>query len=111
MITSLDNKKVKEWTKLHNKKYRENEYLILDENMVNEAFNTGYLKTLIYVGSIPFNFKNNYEVSKEVMEKISKTKNKRYIGVGKPISEELVLNKRILILEDLQDPLNIGKCF
>lgn len=111
MITSLDNKKVKEWTKLHNKKYRENEYLILDENMVNEAFNTGYLKTLIYVGSIPFNFKNNYEVSKEVMERISKTKNKRYIGVGKPISEELVLNKRILILEDLQDPLNIGKCF
>ena len=41
MITSLDNKKVKEWTKLHNKKYLENEYLILDENMVNEAFNTG----------------------------------------------------------------------
>lgn len=111
MITSLDNKKVKEWTKLHNKKYRENEYLILIEDMVLEAFNNAYLKTLIYVGEKPFDFENCYEVSKEVMDKISKSENKRYIGIGKQLKEEFKLSDRMLILEDLQDPLNIGKCF
>lgn len=111
MITSLDNKKVKEWTKLHNKKYRENEYLILEEKMVNEAFSNGFLKTLIYVGTVPFDFETAYEVNQEVMDKISKGEGKRYIGIGKPIEERLVLSSRILILEDLQDPLNIGKCF
>ena len=47
MITSLDNKKVKEWTKLHQKKYRGEEYLLLSERMVKEAYKNNYLKTLI----------------------------------------------------------------
>ena len=68
MITSLDNKKVKEWTKLHNKKYRENEYLILEEKMVNEAFSNGFLKTLIYVGTVPFEFETAYGSSVQTRE-------------------------------------------
>ena len=57
MISSLDNKKVKEWTKLHNKKYRQDEYLILDEDNVRLAYECNYLKTLIYCGDRPFEFK------------------------------------------------------
>lgn len=111
LITSLDNKKVKEWTKLHNKKYRENEYLLLSEELVLEAYKNNYLKTLIYVGNPPFEFKDSYEVSKEVMEKISKDIDLKVIGIGLPIKEEIKKVSRVMILEDLQDPLNIGRIF
>ncbi|MGN1405689.1 MAG: TrmH family RNA methyltransferase [Erysipelotrichaceae bacterium] len=110
MISSLDNKKVKEWTKLHNKKYRQDEYLILDENNVCLAYENNYLKTLIYCGEKPFEFADSFEVSQEVMNKIAKTDNLRIIGIGMPVKEKEVLSDRVLILEELQDPLNIGMC-
>ena len=34
MITSLDNKTVKELTKLHQKKYRDDKFLLLDEQLI-----------------------------------------------------------------------------
>ena len=37
MITSLDNKKVKEWTKLHQKKYRKEEYLLMTAEAIEAA--------------------------------------------------------------------------
>lgn len=110
MISSLDNKKVKEWTKLHNKKYRQDDYLILDEDNVKLAREKNYLKTLIYCGVKPFEFDNSYEVSREVMNKIAKCDNLNLIGIGMPINEKELLSDRVLILEELQDPLNIGMC-
>lgn len=109
VITSLDNKKVKEWTKLHNKKYRGEEFLLLSKEMVIEANMHNLLKTLIYVGEKPFDFSNSYEVSKEVMNKISKEDNLECIGISYPIEEKVDFDKRVIILEDLQDPLNIGR--
>ena len=109
MITSLDNKKVKEWTKLHNKKYRNEEFLLLDENVVLAAKDSKLLKTLIYVGDKPFDFEEAYEVNEDVMNKISKLDNKKFIGIGLPIKENDNYQKRVMILEDLQDPLNIGR--
>lgn len=109
MITSLDNKKVKDWTKLHNKKYRNEEFLLLDEKVILAAKNNNLLKTLIYVGEKPFEFVDAYEVSEEVMNKISKLEGKKFIGVGLPIKEKDNYQKRVMILEDLQDPLNIGR--
>ena len=109
MITSLDNKKVKEWTKLHNKKYRGEEFLLLSKELVIAAKENNLLKTLIYVGDIPFEFNEAYEVSKEVLEKISKQKDLEYIGIGLPIKEKSEFKNRVMILEDLADPLNIGR--
>ena len=109
MITSLDNKKVKEWTKLHNKKYRDEEFLLLDEKMIFSAKENNLLKTLIYVDELPFEFNEAYEVNQEVMNKISKSENLKYIGIGLPIKEKRDYLKRVMILEDLQDPLNIGR--
>lgn len=109
MIESLDNKKVKNWTKLHQKKYRDEEYLLLDEKLVLHAFYNNYLKTLIYVNKAPFPFLDSYEVSKEVLSKIAKKDDLKYIGIGKKIKESDTLSNRIMILEDLSDPLNIGR--
>ncbi len=111
MIESLENKKVKNWTKLHLKKYRDDEYLLLTKELVLEAYKTGYLKTLIYTGERPFEFDESYKVSREVLDKISKLDNLNYIGVGKKINESCDYQNRVLILEDLKDPLNIGRIF
>ena len=109
MIESLDNKKVKNWTKLHLKKYRDYNYLILDEKVIDEAYKHGFLDTLIYCGEAPFEFGNSFEVSREVLNKISKTDNLNYIGVGKEIKESSDYQNRVLILDELSDPLNIGR--
>ena len=109
MITSLDNKQVKSWYKLHQKKYRLDNYLILDESIVLDAYNNNYLETLIYTNDKTFEFDNAYEVSKEVLNKISKNRNINYLGIGKKINENISYCERILILDNLQDPLNIGR--
>lgn len=109
MITSLDNKTVKELTKLHQKKYREDKFLLLDENIVKLANENGCLETLVYCGCLPFEFSNCIEVSREVLNKISKKDGLNYIGVGKPIKESDDYGNRVIILDHLQDPLNIGR--
>ena len=109
MITSLDNKQVKNWYKLHQKKYRDTNYLILDESLVLLAYENNYLETLVYIKDKPFAFDNAYEVSEEVLKKISKNKDIKYLGIGKKIIENISYSKRIIILDNLQDPLNIGR--
>ena len=49
MITSLDNKKVKDWTKLHNKKYRNEEYLIFNPLAIKEGLLNGNLLHRIFI--------------------------------------------------------------
>lgn len=109
MITSLENKTVKELTKLHQKKYRDGKFLLLDEEIIKYAHENNYLQALVYCGDIPFGFENAIEVSREVLNKISKREDLNYIGVGVPIIENDNYGDRIIILDHLQDPLNIGR--
>ena len=80
MITSLDNKTVKQLTKLHQKKYREDSFLLCDPELINEAHEHGYLKMLVYCGRKPFEFENCLEVSKEVLNKIARREDVDHIG-------------------------------
>ena len=57
MITSLDNKTVKELTKLHQKKYRDDKFLLLDEHLIKCAKENNYLETLVYCDKLPFEFR------------------------------------------------------
>lgn len=109
MITSLENKTVKNLTKLHQKKYRDDRFLLLDENLVKLAYENNYLETLVYVDRMPFEFNNTIEVNQEVLNKISKKNNLKYIGVCKHIEEKDNYGNRVIILDHLQDPLNIGR--
>ncbi len=43
------------------------------------------------------------------MDKISKENNLNYIGIGKKIIQKVDYKNRVLLLEDLSDPLNIGR--
>ncbi|MBO7698087.1 MAG: RNA methyltransferase [Erysipelotrichaceae bacterium] len=109
MITSLDNKTVKQLTKLHQKKYRDDSFLLCDPSLIEEAYKSGHLKMLVYCGEKPFEFENCLEVSKEVLDKIAKRDDLDYLGVSSLIEDNDDYSDRIVILDHLQDPLNIGR--
>ena len=109
MISSLDNKKVKELAKLHQKKYRQDSFLICEQELIEKARQTGHLDLLVYSDRQPFEFDNVLEVSKEVLNKISRDDSVAYLGVSKTIKESDDYGNRVLILDQLQDPLNIGR--
>lgn len=111
VITSLDNKRIKNLSKLLVKKYRdeENKFLVEGEHLVEEAFKAGVLLEVVqcedYNGS--FDVETTY-VTYDVIKKLSNTQNpQRVIGVCKKMTEK-ELGSKVVILEDLQDPGNLG---
>lgn len=109
MITSLDNRQVKDLVRLHQKKYREDRFLILDEDLIGLTHEKDKLLQLIYAGEMPFTFENALEVSQEVLNKIAQKEGLRYIGVSRMIDESDEYGNRVIMLDRLQDPLNIGR--
>lgn len=112
VITSLNNEHIKELNKLKEKKYRDltSTFLIEGEHLVNEATKSNLLKELIvlegenfYTDSVPIT-----HVSGEVMKKLSSMDSyPNVIAVCNKKSEKKIGNK-VLILEDIQDPGNLG---
>ena len=108
-ITSLNNEKVKAWNKLKNKKYQ-NEYglfLIEGDHLLKEALKVGVVKEIIssrdYETELPF-----YKVTKDIMKKLSSQVSGTDI-IGVCIKrEETKVGKRVLILDDINDPGNMG---
>lgn len=111
LITSKDNNRIKEIRKLLNKKYslEKGLFVIEGENLVEEAIKNNLLKELyVLKGSeCKYDFQHD-EVTYEVMKSISDLKSTpRLLGVAK-IKKEEKLGKRIVILDDIQDPGNAG---
>lgn len=95
--------------RMHQKKYRGEYFILLKPFLVDEALKTGFLDTLIYSGKEPFPFEKTYEVSNEVMDKLTLGKSVPYIGIAKQRDIPLKDIQRVILLDDLQDPANIGK--
>lgn len=111
MYTSIDNKKIKELKKLHTKKYRDELGLFLVEGLkiVKEAYSAGILKEVYVLDGENFDLDMdvNY-MSKNVLEYLSNTETPQpVIGVCKKL-ENKKLGNRIVILDNVQDPGNIG---
>lgn len=109
MITSLENTTVKKLCRLNQKKYRTDSFLLLDEQLILNAYKTNHLIQLVYTDELPFEFDNCLEVSQEVLNKISQKNNLKYLGVSKLIEENNNYQSRVVILDQLQDPLNIAR--
>lgn len=108
---SLDNKKIKEIKKLDTKKYRDktNLFLVEGKHLVLEAYKKGYLKTLILEENeqLSLDVETMY-VSKNVLNYITTLSTPQPImGVCSKVKEQEIKNK-ILILNDIQDPGNLG---
>ena len=109
VITSLDNKKVKEVVKLQSKKYRDltNCFVVETEHLVDEAIKRGIVKELFVVGDDSLNDVNY--VSEEVMKKMSSMESpSRVLAVCNKNSSNEIIGDKILLLDGIQDPGNLG---
>lgn len=111
LYTSIDNKKIKDIKKLNTKKYRDKQglFLVEGEHLVLEAYKTGCLIELILEENtiFPLDVETNY-VTNNVLNYISELDTpQKIIGICKK-QETTELGNRILVLDDIQDPGNLG---
>lgn len=110
IIESKDNKKIKYLNKLRTNKFmnEEKKFVVEGMHLVNEAKKSGLLLETYSTSSCDFGVVNNV-VSKSVMDYISTLPSKTdVIGIVKFIKEDLTLGDKIIILDDVQDPGNLG---
>ena len=108
-LTSTNNEKVKYWQKLKHKKYRDSEklFLIEDEHLVNEALKLGIVREIITVTNDNFSV-DTYYVNEKIMRFLSdQASSTKIIAVCK-LLEEKCISGNILLLDNLQDPGNLG---
>lgn len=112
LYTNIKNNKIKEIKKLNQKKYRdrENLFLVEGEHLVLEAYKKGMIEELILEQNVvfPIDVPTIY-VTNDVINYISELESPQSImAVCKKMEENDILNDRILILDGIQDPGNLG---
>lgn len=113
-ITSTSNVKVKEWLKYHQKKYRDKDsrFLVEGEHLIKEALAMNKLEVLLLRKGSPLLFqgvKEVYEVSDEIINRLSTNVSKvNYIGICSKLEAHFSSFQKVLLLDDVQDPGNLG---
>lgn len=111
LIESIDNKKIKSLRKLHNKKYRDEEkkFLVEGIHLVKEAYNSGNLIEVILLDGEEIDIDTNITyATKNVIKSLSELETPyNVIGVCK-YSDEKEPGNKILMLDNIQDPGNLG---
>ena len=111
LYSSIDNSKIKDLKKLHNKKYRDKKGLFLVEgrHLVLEAYKTGYLKELLLEENeiLPLDVLTYYMTNnvKNYLSELETPTN--VIGVCEK-KEGIIKGNRIVYLDCIQDPGNLG---
>lgn len=112
-ITSIHNPKVKAWAKLKEKKYRDQTqmFLVAGEHLIQEAQKAGCLSELLVCKGIDpvIDGVTTYEVTKEILRKLtSLTSSENSIGVCRMPQHTFAQWERIIVLDGVQDPGNMG---
>ena len=111
VITSLDNKKVKEVVKLQNKKYRDltNTFVVETEHLVEEAEKCGIVKELFLVEDEFVDSNDVNYVTPEIMKKMSSMESpSNILAVCEKSNSKEIIGNKILLLDNIQDPGNLG---
>lgn len=111
-IESIQNKKIKERTKLHTKKERDKTglFIVEGEHLIQEAIHANVLKELYILDTIenPFDFPC-FECTQSVINKLSnQVSNAKMIGVCQKQTYKNDNYSKVLLLDDVQDPGNVG---
>ena len=112
LITSVNNKYIKELSKLKDKKYRAEQDIFLVETklLVFEAYKAGLIKELILEANeiFPMDVPTLY-VSREVLKKLSSVDSpSNVMAVVYKKNNEVEIGEKVLILDRIQDPGNLG---
>lgn len=111
LITSVNNNHIKELCRLKEKKYRDitGLFLVEGEHLVSEAIKNNLIREVIVLEKKTFDYDGEIiYVSDSIMKKLSNMDSyPNVIGVCYKRKEENIGN-RVLILEDIQDPGNLG---
>lgn len=111
LITSPNNEHIKELMKLKSKKYRnrENKFLIETKHLVIEAYKAGLIEELILEKDeiFPLGVNTTY-VTKDIMSKLSDMESPSNIIAVVKKKEEAPIGSKVLVLDDIQDPGNLG---
>lgn len=112
-ITSVNNELVKETTKLLQRKYRKENFLLEGIKCIEEAIEYGLEIEHLFVleGSAEFSdFENRIETTEAVLSKISSTDSApKAVAVAKKPTKKWSDNyKKVVLLEDIKDAGNLG---
>lgn len=111
IITSLNNEKIKYLTKLNQKKYRSDTFLVEGKHLVEEAYKKNLVKLLIVLEDYQLDNIDNVDtikVSYDVMKKISLTDTPPKIMAEVIKKEDKKIGNKVIILDDITDPGNLG---
>ncbi len=112
VLTSLENRTVKNLVRLQEKKYRdqENQFIAEGWHLVEEALKAGLVEEIFVEEGVSHSFSVPVtEVSKEVMKKISTLETpSSVLALCHKKEESSSLGKRYLVLDEIQDPGNLG---
>ena len=112
VITSLDNERIKNICKLQKKKFRDSTglYLIEGEHLVLEAVKSNVIDTIILLDGENINVDcEKIYVSSDILKKISTMDNPpKIMAVCKKKKNDKIIGKKILLLDEIQDPGNLG---
>ena len=110
VIESKENNKIKYLNKLRISKFMQEEkkFIVEGKHLVEEAKNANVLLETFSVYDVDYGVNNNL-VSKNVMKYISNLPSESsVVGICKFIPECSDFGKRIIILDEVQDPGNLG---
>ncbi|MGP1376925.1 MAG: TrmH family RNA methyltransferase [Bulleidia sp.] len=111
-IASRKNPRIVNWSKLHEKKERnvQKRFLIEGEHLIQEALKYERVETILTTEeTAPFSFADMIRVHPSVMKKLSRNVSPvRYMAVCRMKEETVQKTDRLLLLDDIQDPGNIG---
>ncbi len=108
-LTSTNNEKVKIWSKLKSKKYRDEQkmFLIEGDHLVNIALKYNLVEELICLND-EYEFTNKYLVNENIMQKITSQVSISNVAATIKYIEKDFDDSNIIILDQIQDPGNLG---
>ena len=109
----VNNSRVKQWVKLKKKKYRDEyqEYLVEGDHLVEEALKASQVKTILSLDTLNIAGVECIQVTQEIIDKLTQVDTPQPIMAicKKKAKEQINLSgKKFLLLDQLQDPGNIG---